>query len=160
MDFQDSLNWDLVLRQDYFVTPTPSDPKNYSPIPSITVLVDSYTLAIGARSDKALNHWYLAAYVNQRLLFVPSSTSDFIALVQTKEDFKIRLNQLNLIQFPNFGISPYVLEIKIPYWHEHMFLEVWKYSGTDNAKPVQELIAEVRSDLNRIESKIDSQSTP
>lgn len=156
MDFGNNLNWDLVLRRSYFAQTTPNEVKGFLPIPSISILVDRHILTIGASSTKAKPNWYLAAYVTPKLLFSPSSTSEFVAAVQTQERRRIKLNTLNLVQFTNFGLSPYLLEISIPYWHQEMNLEIWKYQGDESTKPSNELIADLKSDIERIELKLDS----
>lgn len=133
LDVGNSLNWDLALRNTYLAKTSALSTKSrfspYLPIPAITLVLDSYILAIGAKSSMAKSHWYLAANVTPRLLFSPSSTSDFISAVQSDQQQKIPLNQLTLVRFTDFGLTPYLLEIKIPPWHREMYLEVWKYSG-------------------------------
>lgn len=152
----DPLNWDLVKRQTYHATPNASLPKGFIPIPTITVGVDSYTLLIGAASSKAMIHWWLAARVSLRLLFSPSSTSEFLAAVAVSATKRIGLNRLTLVQFPNFELIPYILEIRIPPWHEEMMLEIWKYSGDPLPTVAGRLETLQAIDLPRIESKIDT----
>ncbi len=147
MDFGNNLNWDLVLKKSYFAQITPNEVRGYLPIPSITVIVDKPILVIGAKSNTAKPNWYLAAYAVPRLLFSPSSTSEFVAAVQTQERRQIRLNTLNLIQFTDFSLSPYVLEVSIPFWHQEMYLEVWKYLGDESSKPVNELLQALRANF-------------
>lgn len=145
MDFSNDLNWDLVLRQSYFTQLNPAYPKGFIPIPAITLSLDSHTLVIGAKSSKARVSWYLAAYVIPKLLFSPSSTSNFVGAVQTQERQRIKLDTLNLIKFTDFGLSPYLLEISIAPWHQEIDLEVWKYLGNESSKPVNELLQALRA---------------
>ncbi len=159
MDFGNNLNWDLVLRRRLVAAPAPESRRGFLPIPPITISVDRYILAIGARSPLAKPNWYLAAYAVPRLLFSPSSTSEYIAAVQTSEKRLIGLNTLNLVQFTDFGLTPYLLEISIPPWHEEMNLEIWKYAGEESTKPVNQLIADLKSDIERVELKLDNYST-
>ncbi len=156
-DLQDRLNWDIVLRRTYEAQSDRSDaPRTYIPIPPIAVSVDSYTLAIGASSNKAKPSWYLAARVAPRLLFSPSSTSDFLAAVQSEEPKRIGLNRLNLIRFTDFGIKPYLLEINIPKWHTQMYLEIWKYSGTDvSSADLASQLQDIRQRVIKIENKLE-----
>lgn len=144
--FGDSLNWDLVLRNSYYAKPLGGDSKKFLPIPTITVAVDRYTLLIGARNSQASPNWFLAGYVSNRLLFSPSSTSQFMAVVQSCPSVRLRLNQLTLVRFPDFNLIPYLLEINVARWHKEMFLEVWKYSGQVN---------DIEASLARIETKLD-----
>lgn len=160
MDFGNNLNWDLVLRQTYFAQPNPAYPKGYVPIPSKLIEVDRYTLAIGTSSTKAKPTWRVGAFVVPRLLFSVSSTSLYPGLVRSDKSQTVYLNQLTLLQFEDFGLTPYALDVSFPSWIHELSIEIWKYQGVYEAKPVHEQIAEVRSDLDRIELKIDNYSTP
>ncbi|PIG94590.1 hypothetical protein [Gloeocapsopsis sp. IPPAS B-1203] len=156
-DLQDRLNWDIVLRKTYEAKSDRAEaPRTYDPIPPITTTVDSYTLAIGASSSTAKQTWYLAARVAPQLLLTPSTTSNFVALVQSEDPKRIALNRLNLIRFTDFGIKPYVVEIRIPKWFTQMYIEVWKYSGTDVSNTdLASQLQDVRSRIIRIENKLE-----
>lgn len=130
MDFANNLNWDLVLRRNYVAASTPNEPQGFLPIPPITVSVDRFTLLIGASSNSAKPTWRLAAFVSPRLLFSPSSTSEYLAAVQSEKSQAVLRERLNLIQFTDFGLSPYLLEISIPRWYREIDLEIWKYTGS------------------------------
>lgn len=147
-EFGNNLNWDLALRQTYNATLiSPDDPDLFLPIPTVTLTVTSRVLLIGARNQSAKPNWFLAARVSPRLLFSPSSTSEFIAAVASYPRLKIGLDRLTLIRFDNYDLSTYLLEINIPKWHKQMLLEVWQYSGA---------MGDLPADLARIESKIDA----
>lgn len=158
-DIQNSLNWDLALRKTYQsrapVAEGELQPYKPPPILPITISVDSYVLAIGGKSSTAKSHWKLAAWVAPRLLFSPSSTSEFIAAVQSEKPQKVFLERLNLIQFVDFGIKPYLLEIIIPRWHTEMYLEVWKYSGAQVTTDLLNSLNLARQKLEIIEEKVD-----
>lgn len=156
MDFGNNLNWDLVLRQTYFAQPNPAYPKGFVPIPSKLIEVDRYTLAIGTSSTKAKPTWRVGAFVVPKLSFSVSSTSVYTNLVRSGKSQSVYLNQLTLVQFTDFGLSPYALEISFPIWISELSIEIWKYQGEESAKPVSELIEELKTDLDRIETKIDS----
>ncbi|PSB27471.1 hypothetical protein [Chlorogloea sp. CCALA 695] len=130
MDFGNNLNWDLALRTTLSASPAPNETRGYFPIPPKTILLDRYILAIGASSVKAKPNWRLAGFVSPRLLFSPSSTSEYIAAVQSEKGQAILLNQLTLVRFTDFGVTPYVMEISIPSWLQQLSLEIWKYQGT------------------------------
>lgn len=145
-EFGNSLNWDLVLRRTYYAKPITEDFKSFIPIPTITATVDSHILLIGARNSQAKPNWFLAGYAGSRLLFSPSSTSEFIA-VQSYPRVRLGLDRLTLIKFANFDLLPYLLEINVARWHKEMFLEVWKYSGN---------VDDVEASVARIEDKLDT----
>jgi hypothetical protein len=146
-DLTNNLNWDLVLRNIYQATPNPNTRSGFHPIPPVTVTVDSQVLLIGARNGFAKPHWFLAGMAYSRLFFSPSSTSEFLGIVQSQSGIQLGLDRFTLVHFKDFHISPYLLEIRIPKWHEEMLLEIWKYSGA---------VEDIQSDLSRIEAKIDA----
>jgi hypothetical protein len=147
-DFGNNLNWDLALRQTYNAQGVSSDdPDLFLPIPRITVPVSSRVLLIGAKNQFAKPNWFLAARVSPRLLFSPSSTSEFIAAIDSYPRVKIGLDRLNLIRFDNYDLSTYLLEINIPKWHKQILLEIWQYSGE---------MGDIETSLARIESKINA----
>ena len=160
MEFGNNLNWDLVLRTSYVAPLAPETKRGFLPIPNKIIEADRYTLAIGVSSNKAKPTWRIGAFVAPRLLFSVSSTSEYTGLVRSDDSKPVFLNQLTLVQFQDFGTTPYALEISIPFWISQLSIEVWKYQGDDDARPLQEQIADVRGDLDRIELKIDSYSTP
>lgn len=147
-DFSNNLNWDLLKRQTYYAQVVKTDREEVIPIPPITVLVDSHTLLIGCQNSSAKSSWYLAGYASSKLLFSPSSTSEFTAAVQAYSGIKLGLNRLNLVRFKNFDLLPYLLEVKLARWHKEMLVEIWKYSGTSDT---------VEDSLMRIEEKLDTQ---
>lgn len=159
MDFGNNLNWDLVLRNSYIAQLAPETRRGFLPIPNKIIEADRYTLAIGVSSTKAKPTWRVGAFVAPRLLFSVSSTSEYTGLVRSNDSKPVFLNQLTLVQFQNFGLTPYALEVSFPYWISQLNIEVWKYQGDDDARPLQEQIADVRGDLDRIELKIDNYST-
>jgi len=146
-DLTNNLNWDLVLRNTYKATVNPNTRSGFNPIPPVTVTVDSYILLVGARNENAKPHWFLAATVYPRLLFSPSSTSQFLGIVQSQSGIRLGLDRLTLVQFKDFHLLPYLLEIRVPKWHEEMMLEVWKYTGS---------IEDIQSELSKLEAKLDA----
>lgn len=137
-EFQNSLHWDLVIRQTYTVRIVAADPEGrweeYRRIPDITLLVDSPILAIGIRNPKAKPWWKWGATASMRLPISPSSTSEFLGLMEGDRYF-CRLEGLTLVRFPVLDVPQYILSLEIPYWFEEVFIEVWKYSGpTDDVE--------------------------
>lgn len=153
-DLANNLNWDRVLTKTYYAQPITTDGSQFKPIPTITALVDSYTLLIGCRNTQAKSNWYLAGHATSRLLFSPSSTSDFTAAVQSYSRVKLGLERLTLVRFKDFNLTPFLLEINIAKWHKEMFVEVWKYSKEPNN--VEDDLARIENTLERIEYKLDT----
>jgi len=144
-EFDNNLNWDLVVRQVYYAT-LDSFGKVIAGVPPIFVETPSRVLLIGVRNNLAPTHWYLAGSVAPRINFSPSSTSQFGGLVQNGYSRKLALNKLNLLIIPEYNIYPLFLEVRFAKWHEQMLLEIWQYSGQ---------MGDLGADLARIESKID-----
>ena len=124
----DRLNWDSVTTRNLSANRTGLGRWAFDPLPPFTTLVDRPVLAVGIKNSTAPVTWRLGAFASQRLLMTPSITSDFLALVQTRSLF-CGLNQLTLLEFPDYNLYPYTLVLDFPRWHENIFLEVWKYTG-------------------------------
>lgn len=144
MDFGNNLNWDLVLRTAYVAQLAPETKRGFLPISNKIIEADRYTLAIGVSSNKAKPTWRVGAFVAPRLLFSVSSTSEYAGLVRSDSSKPVFLNQLTLVQFQDFGLTPYALEIAIPYWIAQLSIEVWKYQGIYDARPLQEVITDIK----------------
>jgi hypothetical protein len=43
---------------------------------------------------------------------------------------RLRLGVRNLVVFPKLA-NPWTLELRFPYWHQLMDVEVWEYTGED-----------------------------
>ena len=147
-EFGNNLNWNLVARDTYFATIIPPG-TSFIPIPAKQFVVNSRVVLIGCRNTQAKVSWYSAGYASQRLFFSPSSTSAYIAFVQSQKQYRLGLERLNLLIFDDFDLIPYSLEIKISRWHINMELEVWEYVGNIN---------DLGSQLDRIEEKVDVQT--
>lgn len=140
-------NWELILGERRTVvynngTSPSQDKYNYTPIPPIYTTPNSHILLIGTQSNSARAHWFLGARASQYLYVSPSMNSNLISGVQTSEVKRIGLNRLTLVQFPNYNIVPYTLQLEIPYWLEDIYIEVWEYQGiyADENQQHEELI--------------------
>ncbi len=127
-DFTNTLEWNLIARQSYQAQP--ATPTGYLPLPARSFTIDgSYTVMVGVRSVSAERRWWLGCWAEQRLLFSPSSTSDFTAFVKTKQ-FGCQLGSLTLCTFPKLQ-SPWILYLRFPWWLEDAMVEIWRYDGRD-----------------------------
>ena len=151
------LSWNLILKGNYQANPLQSNPKKFTPIPSITTSASSNILLIGIQSNSAEKHWYLGARISQYLYISPSTSSNFVQGVETSDQKRVKLNNLTLISFKDYGIYPYVLAIEIPYWLKDIYVEIWEYNQIVTDLTQQFNIQEIEQKLDRIEYKIDNQ---
>jgi hypothetical protein len=155
-DLAERDNWELILSDrrtvKYLENKKSTDLKyKYTPIAPIYATTESHTLLIGAVSNSALQHWFLGARASQYLYVSPSQSGSFTSGVQVEGIKPIGLNRLTLVQFKNFGVTPYVLQLEIPYWLEDIYVEVWEYSGY-----IEPGYQEILDRLDSIETKTDS----
>lgn len=148
-DFGNSLNWDLVRRQDYAAKPSIANPDELLPIPPISFVLSAPYLLIGINSVTAKPHWFLGCRASLRLLISPSSLSEFAGGVEVLRK-NCGLKNLTLIEASEVKPKPYLLMLFVPWWHEKIEIEVWEYSGVDTDK--------VLDQLGRIESKLGDTS--
>ncbi|KJH69400.1 hypothetical protein [Aliterella atlantica] len=127
-------NWELLTSERrsvvYKNNTTPSDLNyKYTPIPPIYVTATTHTLLVGIVSNSARVHWFLGARVSQYLYVSPSSAMGLISGVQAADSKRAGLSRLTLIEFKNYNVIPYVVEVAVPYWLEDVYVEVWQYNG-------------------------------
>lgn len=155
-------NWRLILGERRTViykngTSPTNDKYRYEAIDPIYVLPNSNILLVGSQSNSAKKYWYLGARISQYFYVSPSSNANFIQGVEAQEQRRIRLNNLTLVSFKDYGIYPYVLAIEVPYWLEDAYVEVWEYNQIVSDLNQQFNIQEIEQRLDRIEYKIDNQ---
>ncbi len=142
-NFLDSMEWNLVVRQSYQAN---DGVMVRDRLPSRTWLIqNSHVLIIGVRSNSARSYWRTGGWAAQLIPFLPSTTSDFVAAVDSNRRW-LRLGVLTLVVFPKIS-DTWVLELSFPYWFDDVYVEVWRYDGID---------LDGFETLDRIESKIDS----
>ncbi len=129
-DLTNSIEWDLVRRVEVTAPPDPDRPDRRLQIAPINaMIIESATVMIGVRSNQAPPTWDTGGWASQRLLIVPSSTTEFVANVQTESKW-LKLGVLNLCQFSTLQPT-WMLNIRIPKWLPHVLCEIWQYQGRD-----------------------------
>jgi|ERR671933_1828864 hypothetical protein len=144
LDFGENLNWDLLRRGTYQGIQT--DSNGYKPIPEIALLLPSPIALVGCKSDMALPWWWLGCRASVLLRISPSSTSEYMGLVEIYRQ-NCRLNNLTLLRFPEYQPKPYVLSLSVPKWLSNLSIEVWYYSGI--------ISDSYQQSLDRIESRLN-----
>lgn len=167
LDLNTRGNWELLTGERRSVVYTnntkPSDSNyKYTPISPIYTTANSRLLLVGVASNSAKSHWFLGARVSQYLYVSPSATAGFISGVQVEDTKKAGLGKLTLIEFKNYNVFPYVVELDIPYWLEDVYVEVWEYKEIGNSSEVPSFaellnrLDALESRLERIETKVDA----
>lgn len=150
-------NWELTFTERRIATQktTPTAGRYFhNPIPPIYTSPNSRVLLVGTSSQYAKPNWFLGARVSQFLYVSPSPTPDLISGVQTSRTERAGLNRLTLIKFEDYGVYPYVLELKIPFWLEDIYVEIWEYKGTIDDPTYQYDIEEILRKLESIEAQL------
>lgn len=153
-------NWEIILGERRIVQQVSGTiPKRfdsaYIPIAPFYATPYSHTLLIGTQSNNALPYWFLGARASQYLYVSPSMSNNFISGVQAADSKKCGLNRLTLVEFKNYDISPYTLQLEIPYWLEDIYVEVWEYTGNMGGDQYEFDTSDIIERLQRIETKID-----
>jgi hypothetical protein len=128
-------NWELIVSESKSVVYNSGDSPDaityeYTPIDPIYASATSHTLLVGVVSNTVRQHWFLGARVSQYLFVSPSSGQGLMSGVQVSDIYKAGLNRLTLVEFKDYRVVPYVVEVAIPYWIEQAYVEVWQYNGT------------------------------
>ncbi|MBW4475127.1 MAG: hypothetical protein KME45_32820 [Stenomitos rutilans HA7619-LM2] len=126
-DFRDTLEWNLVARATYQAS---QNVNVNDRLPSRTYLIEhSHVLIIGVSSQSARSTWRTGGWAAQILPFSPSTTSQFVAAVQSSRRW-LRLHSPTLVVFPKV-LPTYFLELSFPYWFNDVSVEIWRYDGRD-----------------------------
>lgn len=134
LELANSQNWELILTQRRAVIyHTDKVLRNslyeYDPIQPIYANPRSHLLLIGTKSESSPSYWFLGARAAQFLYVSPSMESYVISGVQAQGTKNIGLNRITLVQFEDYGVSPYTLQLSIPRWIEDIQIEVWEYAN-------------------------------
>ena len=116
-------NWDYVTVETITPSPFSGMVENYYEI------LDAPTIIIGVKSRFSRRTWKFAGYAYQELIFTPSINSAFGSRVVTEERKYLKLGSQNLINFEDYGGSPYQLRIEFARWLPEIDLEIWKFTG-------------------------------
>lgn len=87
-------------------------------------------IAVGCHNPFANDNWEFAGNLYMKLPFSPSYTVPFNQGLILQE-IPLTLGRIKFIEFPDYGIYPYTLQIEFGYWHDEMNVEIWKYLADD-----------------------------
>lgn len=155
MDLGNRLNWNLLRRQNYKVQilRVVEDGYDYLAFKDVQVVARSPILMVGINSPKAKKSWKVGCWAAMWLPILPSITTEFSSAVCAHVQV-CQLRQLNLVQFPYLGISPYIVNIAFPYWLEEAELEIWQYGESMDGvyEPPNTELYKIAEALSRIEA--------
>lgn len=146
----ESIEWNLVARASYQVQPGTVQER----LPDRTWLIqNSSVVIVGIKETSPMRRssWVTGGWASQVLPFLPSSTSQFVAVTENARKW-LKLGILNLLIFPKVS-DQWVLSVSFPRWFESVDVEVWRYDGEDFTEI--DHFAKINRDLERIEQKID-----
>lgn len=159
MEYINQLNWNIIKRANYRAAKLRILPNGYdfAKIPDKQVVCSSPVLLIGVRSQMALKHWVTGCWVTQYLPFIPSSNTEFTAIVRDPINYRCQLGILNKIEFPYTGVSPFILNLSFPRWIEDASIEVWQYGEALDGTyvPPHTELYKMAQTVTRIEEKLN-----
>lgn len=123
LDLAGTLRWNLIATRNLAWVPSGD---GFSPIPDQAILCNSPVIQVGAASPNAPPHWFLGCWATPLLLIQPDTQTEFIAGTAL-DNFAVPLNRLRIIDIGVDGPLPFVLQVKIPVWHQQLYLEVYGY---------------------------------
>lgn len=149
LDVSNSSNWEKVYQASFTAVAIQGVRNQFLPIPSVVIpnSFNRHTLAVGASSFQAKPTWHLGFWLSMNV--------QLLGIGKAEASSKSIPLGLSLIRFPQIS-STYTLTANIPRWHKEMEIEIWQYVGSE--LDVKDDIADIKSDLSRIETKIDTSS--
>lgn len=124
------------------------------PIPlfEIGYLFDSHILAVRASTENAKPGWKYGGKLRQKIQIGSGGAVSALPNV-TAQRVDLDLNDWTLAIFPKF-YSEYQLVYVPPRWFKDVTLKVYQYVGPQSSNLI-DLLNEVKSDVLRVESKVD-----
>lgn len=149
LDLSNSSNWEKVYQNSFTAVPIQGVRNQFLPIPAVVISnsFDSHTLAVGASSFQIKPTWHLGFWLSMNV--------QLLGIGKAEAYSKSIPLGLSIVRLPNIS-STYTLSANIPRWHKEMTIEIWQYIGSE--LDIRDDLVEIKSDLNRIETKIDSSS--
>ncbi len=157
MDLSNGADWLKIYDQFHVAQPIPNQPGRHYPIFPLVIprVLDNYVVAISCRPTLSKPTWRLAAKLYS---LVDVNNSD-IGTAKSNHYCLISINQVNIIKVKRLS-TYYRLLVEPVRWLTDAHIEIWVYTGSDVIKSTDESLADIESDLDRIELKIDNYSTP
>lgn len=146
LDLSNSSNWEKVY-QGSFVAVVIQGVRNQTlPIPAVVIpnSFERHTLAVGASSFQTKPTWHTGFWLSMNV--------QLPGIGKAEADSKTIPLGLSIVRFPSIS-TQYTLTANIPRWHKEMSIEIWQYVGSELER---DDLADIKSDLSRIETKIDA----
>jgi hypothetical protein len=126
----------------------------FAPIPSITVpiLISSHIIVVYVNTASSKDTWYFGGLISQKINL--GLTVGGLPDSDAVQKNRLYLNRLTLLVWPRIA-STYAVEVEIPKWFRQVSITLWEYIGPV-ADSTENMIQDLKTDLSRIESKIDS----
>lgn len=118
-------SWSLIHQQTYLVNRLENN--RYNPIPDIFITSDKLKFIVGINCPKAYVEWQLGAWLSVQAQF-SSINSNFGNWIDIYKEY-LSIKKLTLIEVIQTSSPPYRLHLKIPHWHEEIYLEIWEISS-------------------------------
>lgn len=153
VDLSDGLEWSKVFEQAYFAQTIPDRPNKFKPIPIITVpdFIYSHTIAIAVIVTNSKSSWRFGGKMAQAIKVSDESDIGYFTAYKT---YALRINDTTLVQLDK--LSEYLkVVLYIPKWFTEVYVGVWSFIGEAPANTVEEQLADIKTQLNRIEGEIN-----
>lgn len=149
LDLSNSSNWEKVYQGNFVAVVIQGVRNQTLPIPSVVIpnSFNSHTLAVGASSFQTKPTWHLGFWLSMNVQLPGIGKAEAYSK-------SIPLG-LSIVRFPAIS-STYTLTANIPRWHKEMSIEIWQYVGSEF--DVRDELTDIKSDLSRIETKIDGET--
>lgn len=156
IDLSNGTQWLKIYDQFHVAQLILDQPSKHYPILPIVVpaTLDNYTVAVSSKPTQFKPSWQLGAKIYS---LIDISNSD-IDTAKYNYYYSVSINEVNILKIKRLS-TYYRLLIEVPRWFTDAHLQVWVYTGTETIKSTDERLESIEQDLERIELKIDAQTT-
>lgn len=154
VDLSNGSEWLKVFEQQKFAQAIPDKPGKFSPIP-LTIIPDFIESRLVVVSVLALNSKPTWTYGGRALQIIQVTSQSDIGYFSAQKTYPLRINDATLIEFDNLS-TYYRVAVDVPRWFDTAYINLWVYVGGTLVDSVEEKLAEIKLQLDRIEQSMSS----
>lgn len=152
IDLSNGSEWLKVFEQQKFAQAILDKPGKFKPIP-LTIIPDFIESRFVVVSVLVLNSKLTWTYGGRALQIIQVSNESDIGFFSAQKTYPLRINDATLIEFDNLS-TYYRVAVDVPRWFQAAYINLWVYVGSTLAGNIEEKLAEIKSQLDRIEQSM------
>ncbi|MCC3473310.1 MAG: hypothetical protein JGK38_23935 [Microcoleus sp. PH2017_15_JOR_U_A] len=138
LNLESSENWEQRLAQSFVTTP-----ENLLPEYAPNFEFNSNIIAVLVDNSEALDTWYSAGWISQRINLPFGSTA-----ASSVNATRLRLREKQLLIFPKLTAT-YKISVRFPRWFTQASITIWEYTSLQ-AENMENQLSEIQGKLDTL----------